>query len=61
MKTYRIPFKKTVWGFSEVKAKNKKEAIAKLGDCDDEFDKNSDYEYDFDEIEAIKWKAKYNQ
>ena len=43
-------FKKTVWGFATVTAKDKEEAQRKFdeGDIDDEFDNKSDYEWDDD-------------
>lgn len=49
-KRFRKNFKKTVWGFMEVYAKNKKEADKKFDDADyDEFDNKSDYEFEDDE------------
>jgi hypothetical protein len=54
IKTYQVGFTKTVTGYVEVKAKNKKEALEKAEDCgewEDEFDYKSDYKFD-DPIEA---------
>jgi hypothetical protein len=41
-------FKKTVWGYATVDAKNPEEARQKFdnGDTDDEFDNKSDYDWE---------------
>lgn len=48
MKSYIINFKKTVWGFFRVEANTEEEAREKAldGDFIDEFDNESDYEFD---------------
>lgn len=47
LKRYRKNFKKTVWGFVEVHAKNKEEAEQQYIDSNyDEFDNKSDYEFE---------------
>jgi hypothetical protein len=47
MKTYQRNFKKIVYGYAQVKAKNITEARDRfdVADCD-EFDNNSDYEWE---------------
>lgn len=52
MGIYRIPFKKTVWGYLEVEAKSLK--AVKKGEYEmelDEFDNKSDYEFDYKNVE----------
>lgn len=47
MKTYNKNFKKTVYGFATVKARNKEEAEELFNSGDfDEFDNKSDYEFE---------------
>ena len=47
MKTYKKNFRKTVWGYFEVKANSPSAADKKFddGDCE-EFDNKSDYDMD---------------
>jgi hypothetical protein len=53
-KEYRKNFRKVIWGYATVTAKNLKEAEKKFDswDFNDEHDNESDYEWE--EIEEIK-------
>lgn len=54
MAVFRIPFKKTVWGYLEVEARNKGAAMKGEYELElDEFDNKSDYEYDYEKIEEV--------
>ena len=53
MPKYQIPFRKTVWGFFEGEAKNKKEALENYTEWD-EFDNESDYEVEEKDLEEVK-------
>ena len=54
-KVFQIPFKKVVWGYLEVEAYSKQDAIDGnyLQELD-EYDNKSDYDFDYDKIEEIK-------
>ena len=45
---FRVPFKKTVWGYAIIRATTLKEAKNKFqnGDIDDECDNDSEYEWE---------------
>jgi hypothetical protein len=54
-KEFRKNFKKTIWGYATIYAKDLEEAKEKFdeGEIDDEFDNKSDYEWD-DKFEEKK-------
>ena len=53
MKIYRIPFKKIAWGYGDVIAKSKKEALEKFpADLIDEYENKTEYEIEEDLIEV---------
>jgi len=54
-KIFNVPFKKTVYGYFVVKAKNKEQALNDpIGECIDEVDNESNYELDEQNITEEK-------
>jgi len=50
---YTLPYKKIIWGFFEIEADSKEEALKSFenGECE-EFDNKCEYEYDINELEC---------
>lgn len=60
MKTYRVNYKKVVYGYFLVKANNKKEAEINVYEGD-EYDNNSEYEFETPVLEGDQKGFKYKK